>query len=185
MVLDKELPLPNYNYFSSGGKQQNTQWCFLIQPLDHEGRYNKSCWEKYIWVFKSLWSNKIKPRTLQYFQISEYMLNIFCQINSEKKLPTKNNLSLVILKSPLYLHQVAHIDCSTPGGKKHETLTGDNYPHTTPFGGSANLSRPADAYRKTFNPSRTKFQNLNDSRLILRLSPPNTLKPGVKSRMKM
>ena len=40
-------------------------------------------------------------------------------------------------------------------------------------------------YRKTCNISRTKSQNLNDSRLILHLSLPNPLKPGVKSRMKM
>ena len=33
--------------------------------------------------------------------------------------------------------------------------------------------------------SRTKFQNLNDSRLVLQLSLPNPLKPDVKSRMKM
>ena len=40
-------------------------------------------------------------------------------------------------------------------------------------------------YRKISNISHTKSQNLNDSRLVLRLSPFNTLEPGVKSRMKM
>ena len=35
------------------------------------------------------------------------------------------------------------------------------------------------------NTSHTKFQNLNDSRLILELSLPNPLKPGVKLRMKI
>ena len=40
-------------------------------------------------------------------------------------------------------------------------------------------------YRKLSNISRTKSQNLNNSRLILQLSLPNPLKPGVKSRMKM
>ena len=40
-------------------------------------------------------------------------------------------------------------------------------------------------YRKVSNISRTKSQNLNDSRLILQLSLPNWLKPGVKSWMKM
>ena len=40
-------------------------------------------------------------------------------------------------------------------------------------------------YRKTSNISRTKSQNLNDSRLILQFSLPHPLKPGVKSRMKM
>ena len=40
-------------------------------------------------------------------------------------------------------------------------------------------------YRKVSNIRRTKSQNLNDSRLVLHLSLPNRLKPGVKSRMKM
>ena len=35
-------------------------------------------------------------------------------------------------------------------------------------------------YRKISNISRTKSQNLSDSRLILQLSLPNLLKPGVK-----
>ena len=40
-------------------------------------------------------------------------------------------------------------------------------------------------YRQSSNISRTKFQNLNVSRLVLQLYLPNPLKPGVKSRMKM
>ena len=41
-------------------------------------------------------------------------------------------------------------------------------------------------YRKISDISRTKSQNLNDSRLVvLQLTLPNPLKPGVKSRMKM
>ena len=40
-------------------------------------------------------------------------------------------------------------------------------------------------YRKISNISRTISQNLNDSCLVLQLSLPNPLKPGVKSRMKM
>ena len=40
-------------------------------------------------------------------------------------------------------------------------------------------------YRKVSNIRRTKYQNLNDSRLILQLSVPNPLKPSVKSIMKM
>ena len=35
-------------------------------------------------------------------------------------------------------------------------------------------------YRKISNIRRTKFQNLNDSRLVLHLSLPNLLKQGVK-----
>ena len=42
-----------------------------------------------------------------------------------------------------------------------------------------------DNYRKIFNISRTKSQKLNDSSLVLLLSLPNQLKPGVKSRMKI
>ena len=40
-------------------------------------------------------------------------------------------------------------------------------------------------YRKISNISRTKYQNLNDSHLVLKSSLLNPLKPGVKSRMKM
>ena len=40
-------------------------------------------------------------------------------------------------------------------------------------------------YLKVSNISRTKSKNLNDSRLVLQLSLPSRLKPGVKSRMKM
>ena len=40
-------------------------------------------------------------------------------------------------------------------------------------------------YRKVSNIRRTKSQNSNASRLILQLSLPNPLKPGVKLRMKM
>ena len=39
-------------------------------------------------------------------------------------------------------------------------------------------------YRKVSNISRTKFQNLSDSRPGLQLSVPNLLKPCIKSRMK-
>ena len=40
-------------------------------------------------------------------------------------------------------------------------------------------------YRKVSNISRTKFQNLNDSHLVLKSPLLNPLEPGVKSRMKM
>ena len=40
-------------------------------------------------------------------------------------------------------------------------------------------------HRKIPNISRTETQTLNDSRLVLQLSLPNTLKSGVKSRMEM
>ena len=40
-------------------------------------------------------------------------------------------------------------------------------------------------YRKVSNIRRTKSHYLNDSRLVLQLSLPNRLKPGVKSRKKM
>ena len=41
------------------------------------------------------------------------------------------------------------------------------------------------AYRKTSNIRRIKSQDINVSCLVLQLSLPNLLKPGVKSRMKM
>ena len=40
-------------------------------------------------------------------------------------------------------------------------------------------------YRKISNISRTKTQILNDYHLVLQLSVPNPLKPGVKSIAKM
>ena len=40
-------------------------------------------------------------------------------------------------------------------------------------------------YRKIANIRRTKIQNVNDYRLVLQLSLPNPLNPGLKSRMKM
>ena len=40
-------------------------------------------------------------------------------------------------------------------------------------------------YRKIYNISHTKSQNLNVSRLVFKLSLSNLLKPGVKSKMKM
>ena len=40
-------------------------------------------------------------------------------------------------------------------------------------------------YRKVSNIRRTKSQDLNDSRLVLQLSLPNSLKLGVKSGMKV
>ena len=40
-------------------------------------------------------------------------------------------------------------------------------------------------YHHTSNISRTKSQNLNISRIVLQLSLPNPLKPGVKPRMKI
>ena len=43
----------------------------------------------------------------------------------------------------------------------------------------------ATMYRQLSNISRTKFQNLNISALVLRLPLPNPLKPCVRSRMKM
>ena len=40
-------------------------------------------------------------------------------------------------------------------------------------------------YRKISNIRRTKSTNVDISRLVLQLSSPNPMKPGVKSRMKM
>ena len=40
-------------------------------------------------------------------------------------------------------------------------------------------------YRKASSISRTKFQNLTVSRVVLQLSLPNPLNPGVKSSKKM
>ena len=47
------------------------------------------------------------------------------------------------------------------------------------------LTKPLYIYRKISNIRCTKSQNLNDSHPVLKLSLPNPLEPGVKSRMKM
>ena len=45
--------------------------------------------------------------------------------------------------------------------------------------------KPEGKYRKISNISRTESPNLNVPRLVLQLSLPNPMKPGVTSRMKM
>ena len=47
------------------------------------------------------------------------------------------------------------------------------------------LRNPGIDYRKISNIRRTKSPNLDVSRLVVQLSSPNPVKPGVKSRMKM
>ena len=47
------------------------------------------------------------------------------------------------------------------------------------------LAQDCGNYRKISNTRCTKSPNLNVSRLVLQLSLPNAMKPGVKSRMKM
>ena len=47
------------------------------------------------------------------------------------------------------------------------------------------VSYTKQIHRKISNISRTNSQNWNDYRLVLQLSLPNPLKPGVTSRMKM
>ena len=54
------------------------------------------------------------------------------------------------------------------------------------FPWATNACAAARAYHRNIsNISRTKSQNLNDSRLVLQLPLPNPLKSGFKSRMKM
>ena len=50
---------------------------------------------------------------------------------------------------------------------------------------SLSLTDERSYYCKVSNIRRTKSQSWNDSRLVLKSSLPNLLKPGVKSRMKM
>ena len=49
----------------------------------------------------------------------------------------------------------------------------------------SNMLQMADEYRRFSNIIRTKYQNINVSRLVLQWSLPNPLKPGVKLRTKM
>ena len=48
-----------------------------------------------------------------------------------------------------------------------------------------NVKQSAEGYRQITNISSTISQNVNVSRLVLQLSLHNSLKPGVKSKMKM
>ena len=50
---------------------------------------------------------------------------------------------------------------------------------------SGNMSIAIDTYRQTFDIKRIKSRNLNVSRLVLKFTLLNPLKPGFKSRMKM
>ena len=53
------------------------------------------------------------------------------------------------------------------------------------FDKTIDLPEKLDTYRKTSCISRTKFQTLNVSCILMQLSSLNPLKPGVKLRMKM
>ena len=65
-----------------------------------------------------------------------------------------------------------------------QVITSDNA-DPDPFRHMVSLRHNEFKYRKISNIRRTKSQNLNESRLVLQLSLPNPLNPGVKSRMKM
>ena len=52
-------------------------------------------------------------------------------------------------------------------------------------GSHESLNIPSFTYRQVSNIRRTKSQHLNDSRGVLRLSLPNSLKPDVKSITQM
>ena len=68
------------------------------------------------------------------------------------------------------------------------TNDGEAQHETAPFAEPITIvvvDASVSTYREVSNIRRTKSQNLNASRLVLKLSLPNPLKPGVKLRMKM
>ena len=61
---------------------------------------------------------------LKYSNILKLLLGRQSEKNPKKKGLNRKILSTDISTLPLYLHQVAHIDCSAPSGKQHEPPTG-------------------------------------------------------------
>ena len=71
----------------------------------------------------------------------------------------------------------SHMIMSWHGNTLPISITFDGYPLVT--------SGDVHDYRKISNIRRTKSLNFNVSRLVLQLTLPNPMKPGIKSRMKM
>ena len=70
---------------------------------------------------------------------------------------------------------MAHVDFNIVLNSSHSYKITTDYTHDTHM----------YMYRKISNIRRTKSPILDVSRLVVKLSSPNPMKPGVKSRMKM
>ena len=106
-----------------------------------------------------------------------------------RKLPDISRLWLLIDWLPLFGAFMSNVvDSSTESDRKAAICQAAGMGKTTTKRGFNSLTPGKSehfTYRKIFNIRHTKSQHLNVSRLVLQLSLPNPLKPGVMSRMKM
>ena len=62
--------------------------------------------------------------SLEQFSNPMYLSKYWYVLSPEKKVCTRNILPIFILSSHQYFCQLSLFDCSTPGGKQYESLTG-------------------------------------------------------------
>ena len=99
--------------------------CFLIQPLQQEGGYQKCCVSFCGKLFiNHFYLKKASPWCLNILIYwSEYWLDR-SRSTLRRKVQTGIFYQQIYRLCHYILHQVAHIDCSAPIGKYHEPLTG-------------------------------------------------------------
>ena len=117
------LLLPWWELFS--GTQQQKWSCFLIQPLEQEGGCHKCCISLCSKVFiNHFYQKKASPGCLNiliYWSI--YWVDRLRR-TIRRKAKTGIFYQQIYRLCHYILHQVAHIDCSAPSGKQHESLIG-------------------------------------------------------------
>ena len=99
--------------------------CFLIQPLEQEGVYQKSCISLCSKVFiNHFYRMKASPECLNILTYwSKYLVDRLRR-TLRRKVQTGIFYKQICRICHYILHQVAHIDCSAPSGKQHEPLNG-------------------------------------------------------------
>ena len=96
--------------------------------------------------------------------------------------------SIVYLTQLYFLHvygQVQIYGRRSPDVDEETSVFLSSLPDVLRYGDGHRLTVAFCEYREISNISRTKSVNLNEFRLVLQLSLPNSFKPGVKKRMKM
>ena len=137
-------------------------WCHLATR-----HYLSQCWPRPMLPFGVISHNELKWWCLK------ILLDMFirCQIKNEDVVgaaptgntPTTSVWSIIVL--PAKVHLILQIWWQSPN--------------------QSNCLQCHWIYRKLSNIRRTKTLNLNVSRLVVQLSLPNPMNPGVKSRTKM
>ena len=146
--------------------------CFLIQPLEQEGVYQKSCISLCSKVFiNHFYRMKASPECLNILSYwSKYLVDRLRR-TLRRKVLTGIFYNQICRICHYILHQVAHIDCSAPSGKQHEPLNGVCVIETpthrlTEWSKMGFLEYPYKlvslyhSYRQTSNIRHTKSQNL-------------------------